>query len=181
LNYAEEEARALFQTGNAVFMRNWPYAYALANAPGSPVQGKVGIAALPAGPSGRAGNGALGGGLLAVSRYSTQIKLAVDLTLFMTSAAEQKRRALAAGYNPTLPGLYQDADILREAPSLAPLAPMIQHAVARPAARVGTRYNQVSAKFWSAVHRVLTGDDSPEAALATLQRELQRLQRVGRW
>ena len=49
LNYAEEEARGVFQSGNAVFMRNWPYAWALANAADSPVKGKVGIAVLPQG------------------------------------------------------------------------------------------------------------------------------------
>ena len=49
LNYAEEDARGVFQSGNAVFMRNWPYAWALANAADSPVKGKVGVAVLPKG------------------------------------------------------------------------------------------------------------------------------------
>src|SRR5207249_4636746 len=49
LNYAEEEARGAFQSGNAVFMRNWPYAWALSQAPDSPTKGKVGVMALPKG------------------------------------------------------------------------------------------------------------------------------------
>ena len=49
LNYAEEEARGVFQSGNAVFMRNWPYAWALGNADDSAVKGKIGVAALPKG------------------------------------------------------------------------------------------------------------------------------------
>ena len=40
LNYAEEESRGVFQSGNAVFMRNWPYAWALGNADGQPDQGQ---------------------------------------------------------------------------------------------------------------------------------------------
>ena len=43
LTFQEEEARNLFQEGKAVFMRNWPYAWNLVNAEGSPVKGKVGI------------------------------------------------------------------------------------------------------------------------------------------
>ena len=43
LNYTEEEARGVFQSGNAVFMRNWPYAWNLSQAPDSPVKGKVGV------------------------------------------------------------------------------------------------------------------------------------------
>ena len=41
--FVEEDARITFQLGNAVFMRNWPYAWALLNADNSPMKGKVGI------------------------------------------------------------------------------------------------------------------------------------------
>jgi trehalose/maltose transport system substrate-binding protein len=47
LNYTEEEARRVFQSGNAVFMRNWPYAWPLVSAAGSPVGDKVEVAPLP--------------------------------------------------------------------------------------------------------------------------------------
>ncbi|HET6468377.1 MAG TPA: ABC transporter substrate-binding protein, partial [Geminicoccaceae bacterium] len=49
LNYSEEESRGVWQSGNAVFMRNWPYAWALGNAPDSPIKDKIGVAALPKG------------------------------------------------------------------------------------------------------------------------------------
>jgi|GEM_PF-3759850 len=37
--YMEEDARGVWQTGNAVFMRNWPYAYAGSNSADSSVKG----------------------------------------------------------------------------------------------------------------------------------------------
>jgi multiple sugar transport system substrate-binding protein len=43
----EEESRRVFQSGAAVFMRNWPYAFAELEGPGSPVRGLVGMAPLP--------------------------------------------------------------------------------------------------------------------------------------
>jgi trehalose/maltose transport system substrate-binding protein len=181
LNYAEEEARALFQSGNAVFMRNWPYAWALANAPDSPVRGQVGIAPLPAGDDEHEHVGTLGGGQLSVSRYSPRAASAASLVVYLTSAVEQKRRAIAGGYNPTIARLYTDAEVLAAHPFLSALQPLVEHAVTRPSGSVGTRYNQVSAKIWSAVHRVLSRKQSADEALADLQRDLERLRRVGRW
>src|SRR5262249_44851373 len=40
LNYTEEEARGVFQSGDAVFLRNWPYVWKLANAEDSPIREK---------------------------------------------------------------------------------------------------------------------------------------------
>ncbi len=49
LGYQEEESRAVFQNGDALFMRNWPYAYLLGQDDSSPIKGKFGIMPLPKG------------------------------------------------------------------------------------------------------------------------------------
>jgi trehalose/maltose transport system substrate-binding protein len=179
LNYAEEEARGVFQSGHAVFMRNWPYAWALANGSDSPVRGKVGVVALPAGgPQGRH-TGVLGGWNLAVSRHSRHVAEAADLVMYLSSAEEQKRRAIAAAYNPTLPALYQDAAVLEANPFFGTLYPTFAQAVARPSRVTGRKYNRVSSAFWSAVHDVLTGQVEPRPAMAELAKRLERLGRRG--
>ncbi|WP_439577006.1 ABC transporter substrate-binding protein [Elioraea sp.] len=180
LTYGEEEARGVFQTGDAVFMRNWPYAWPLANAEDSPVRGKVGVAVLPKAEGGRHTAG-LGGEMLAVSRYSTRLEAAVDLVRFLTSAAEQKRRAIRGGFNPTLAPLYEDAEVIAANPFFGELREVFMAAVARPSDATGARYNQVSAAFYNAVHAVLSGDAQAGPALARLERTLTRLRRGDRW
>lgn len=176
LNYSEEEARGVFQSGQAVFMRNWPYAWALANSADSPVRGQVGVAALPHGAGG-ASTGVLGGWNLAVSRHSRHVAQAADLVMYLTGAVEQKRRAVQAAYNPTRPALYQDADVLAANPFFAALYPSFAHAVARPSRVTGRKYNRVSNAFWNAVHDVLGGEAEPAAAMAALEQQLRRLGR----
>jgi trehalose/maltose transport system substrate-binding protein len=181
LNYSEEEARGAFQSGSAAFMRNWPYAWALANAADSPVKDKVGIAALPKGGAEGKNSGTLGGWQLAVSKYSKNQEAAIELVMFLTSPEEQKRRAVVGGFAPTLPALYQDAEVLKANPHFKDLYTTFTNAVARPSAPTGERYNQVSSEFYSAVHRTLSGQEKADASLANLQRSLERLSRGGRW
>ncbi|MBU1365122.1 MAG: ABC transporter substrate-binding protein [Gammaproteobacteria bacterium] len=181
LNYDEEESRGVFQSGNAVFMRNWPYAWALANAADSPVRGKVGVIALPSGGAAGKHSGVLGGWNLAVSRYSAHPELAADLVRYLTSRAEQKRRAIAGSYNPTMPALYKDAEVLAATPFFGQLYPTFANAVARPSRQTGAKYNRVSAEFYNTVRDVLSGQRPAGEALAGLQRRLDRLSRGGRW
>ncbi|MFB9145403.1 ABC transporter substrate-binding protein [Halomonas alkalicola] len=176
LNYTEEEARGVFQGGNAVFMRNWPYAWALSQSDGSEVRGKVGVTQLPAGGDGTSAAG-LGGWNLAVSRYSENPELAADLVAFLTGHEEQKRRAIAGAYNPTLAALYEDEEVLEAVPFFGELYDTFVNAVARPSAVTGDAYGRVSNAFFSAAHDVLSGSRSGEQAVADLERELSRVKR----
>ena len=180
LNYAEEEARGVFQSGNAVFMRNWPYAWSLGNAPESPVAGKIGTSALPKGPNGEH-RGTLGGWQLAVSKYSKNPKIAVDLILYLTSSQEQRRRAIEASFNPTRKALYKDPEVIKANPFFLTLREVFTNAVPRPSRITGVRYNRVSTAFWNAVHAALSGEADAESALKTLSRRLARIRRGKKW
>lgn len=185
LNYDEEESRGVFQSGNAVFMRNWPYAWALGNAADSPIRGKIGVIAVPAGGQGNGSQGhqtgVLGGWQLAVSKYSQHPEIAADLVRYLTSYAEQKRRAIAGSYNPAIPALYRDPQVLAAVPFFGTLYPTFVHAVARPSRIAGAKYARVSAEFYYTVHDVLSGKTEAAPALAALQQKLTRLSRGGQW
>ncbi|HEX2527082.1 MAG TPA: ABC transporter substrate-binding protein [Geminicoccus sp.] len=180
LNYTEEEARGVWQAGNAVFMRNWPYAWSLGQAEDSPIKDKIGVVALPAGEGGKS-TGALGGWQLAVSKYSENPKEAVDLVRYLTSPTEQKRRAVEGAYNPTIASLYKDEDVVESAPFMGALYETFTNAVARPSRVTGGKYNQVSAEFFNTTHQVLSKQAQPADALAALAQKLDRLSRGGRW
>jgi trehalose/maltose transport system substrate-binding protein len=179
LNYTEEEARGVFQAGNAAFMRNWPYAWALAQGEDSPIRNKVGVAPLPKGGPGGKHAGTLGGQQLAVSKYSKNSEAAADLVMYLTSAEEQKRRAIVGSFNPTIPSLFEDEEVKKAAPFIGELIAVFTNAVARPASITGEDYNKVSSEFFNMAHQVLSGRAEPEQALARTERDLKRIKRGG--
>ena len=169
LNAEEDDARGVFQSGNAVFMRNWPYAWATSQEPTSPVKDKVGVAPLPRDEGERARPAAtLGGWDLAVSKFSRHPAEAADLVMYLTSPAEQKRRAITAGFNPTIPSLYSDKDVAAANPFLASMGEVFKGAAPRPSTVTAGRYNQVSNAFFNAVHAVLAREKPARDALAEL-------------
>ena len=173
LSYTEEESRGVWQVGNSVFMRNWPYAYALGNGADSPIKGKFDVAPLPSGGVGSAAT--LGGWNLAVSKFSPNPEIATDLVLFLTSAEVHKQRALMSGQLPTIASLYDDAEIA-EANSLIPRwKEVFMNAVARPSAPTKVKYNEVSSKFWTAVHETLSGTGTAAENLEVLELDLDEL------
>ncbi|WP_224249803.1 ABC transporter substrate-binding protein [Hyalangium gracile] len=180
LNYQEEEARNAFQAGNAVFMRNWPYAWALVNGKDSPVAGKVGVMALPKGGADGKATGTLGGWQLGVSKFSKNQKLAADLVKYLTSPEEQKRRALVASFNPTIMSLYKDAELLKANPFMGKLYETFVNAVPRPTI-TGTKYNQVSTEFRNAVYSTLTGKGKAADNLKKVEGKLNNLGKGGKW
>ena len=177
LNYGEEDARGVFQSGNAVFMRNWPYAWSLGNGKDSKIAGKIGVSALPKGGADGKNAATLGGWQLAVSKYSKHPKEAADLVMYMTSKEIQKERAIKGSYNPTIPALYQDKDVLAAAPFFGDLYNVFTSAVPRPATATGLKYNEVSAAFWNATHDVLSGKEKAETSLGKLEGKLKQIKR----
>jgi len=172
--YAEEEARNVWQAGKAAFMRNWPYAYALGQAEGSVIKGKITVSALPAGVSGH-GASTLGGWQLAVNARSKHAKEAVELVRYLTGAQEEKRRAIQGSFSPTIASLYKDPEVLAAVPFFGPLYDVFVNAVARPATATRAKYNQASTAFANAVYSVLTRKQTPEEAVDALQLQLTRI------
>jgi trehalose/maltose transport system substrate-binding protein len=172
--FGEEDARNMWQAGNAAFMRNWPYAYSLGNADDSVIAGIFDVSPLPAGKSG-AGAATLGGWQLAVSKYSEHPDVAADVALFMASYDQQKIRAIEGSFNPTIMSLYQDPDVLEAAPFFGSLYDVFINAVARPSTATAPQYNETSTLFFQAVHSVLTGSNDAQTALEELELDLQDL------
>jgi trehalose/maltose transport system substrate-binding protein len=169
--FGEEDARAVWQAGNAAFMRNWPYAYSLGNAEDSVIAGQFDVSPLPAGDSG-SGAATLGGWQLAVSKYSAHPAEATQLALFLASYEEQKIRAVEGSLNPTIEALYEDADVLAANPFFGSLFDVFTSAVARPSTATAPQYADVSALFFNAVHSVLTGDSDAASAFEELELDL---------
>lgn len=170
-SYDEEGARAVWQAGNAAFMRNWPYAYSIGNAEDSPIAGLFDVAPLPAGASGHSA-ATLGGWQLSVSKYSDNPDAAAAVAVFMTNYEQQKNRAIVGSYNPTIMALYEDADVLEATPFFGSLYDVFINTVARPSTLSAPNYNEVSTLYFSAVHSILTGEEDAAVALELLELDL---------
>ncbi len=170
--FGEEDARAIWQGGNAAFMRNWPYAYSLGQEEDSPISGLFDVSPLPAGEGGQPA-ATLGGWQLGVSRYSNNPEVAADVALFMASYEMQKMRAVEGSLNPTIMDLYDDDEVLEANPFFERLYDVFTNAVARPSTVTAPNYNAVSTAFFRAVHSVLTGQMDAQTAFEELELDLQ--------
>jgi trehalose/maltose transport system substrate-binding protein len=179
LAYTEEESRGVWQTGNAVFMRNWPYAYALGNGDDSPIKGTFDVAPLPSAGGDTTSAATLGGWNIAVSRYSPNPEAAISLAKYMASAEFQKGNAMLGSKLPTIVALYDDPEIAEKQSIIPRWKEIFLNAVPRPSAPTKVSYNEVSSKFWSAVHDTLSGNGTAAENLELLEIDLDELKGGG--
>ena len=170
LTWHEEECRFAFQNGNALFMRNWPYAVAaMSDAKQSRVAGRFAIAPMPAAAGGRP-TATLGGAPLAINAWSRQPELAYRLIAFLTAPEQMQERLRVVGQYPARVSLYED-------PALRDVRPVLEAAVPRPATPI---WAELSGELQIALHRALTGDAEPKAALdAAASRMQERIDESG--
>jgi trehalose/maltose transport system substrate-binding protein len=170
--YQEGETHTAFIDGDAAFMRNWPYAYSLAEAKGSKVAGKFAVAPLPHGPGGGS-VATVGGWQLAVSKYSKHPDASIEFVRYMTSKAVEKFDTITNSNVPTIPSLANDPQVRKAAPYLNPATAGVPRAT-RPSTALGVHYNEGSKDIYQAVSRILNGA-SASSVLPGLQAQLQAL------
>ena len=173
LTWQEEQVRFAFQNGQAAFMRNWPYAFTLLqDASQSRVAGRFRVASMPAGAGG-APTSALGGSVLAINAYTGDRDAAYRLIDYLLQPEQLLERARVVGQYPPRPTLY-DTPALAEALPIAPhdARDIIDRAVARPVTPV---YTELSEILQIALHRALTNQQEPRAALEEAAASIQAL------
>jgi len=172
-NMAEPEALQTFETGDAAFMRNWPYAWAELTKNGSLLAGKVGITTMVSEPQEPhvATQGSWGLSVLSSSQHK---QAAVEALQFLTSTAAQKQLNLNWGYTPTRLSVFEDPELIRANPVLPELQAALAAAVLRPVTPI---YAQLSDLLYREVNTVITGEVAAAPAMETLQRNSIQLER----
>jgi multiple sugar transport system substrate-binding protein len=172
LTWQEEQTRFAFQNGHAAFMRNWPYAAALLRRPGeSAVAGRFAVAPMPR-EDGRSA-AALGGAQLAINARSRQPADAWALVMYLTAPAQMLERATATGQFPARRSVYDDPRLA----AVLPIPPVqaraiVERAIPRP---VTPLYTQLSGILQIHLHRALTRQEAPAAALSAAASEMRTL------
>jgi trehalose/maltose transport system substrate-binding protein len=170
-NHLEDDSLRLWKDGGAVFMRNWPYAYAESMKPGSPVKDQIGVSLLPRDERQGRHASTLGGFQLMVSRTSRNKEAAIELVRFLTSPEVQRVNASTRGYAPTRLRLYDDARVLAANPYFETLKQvLLTSAVARPSTIAGSRYDEWSRAYFTAVRAALTGEQQASRAALEVER-----------
>jgi len=175
LNYDEEASRAVFEAGDAVFHRNWPYVWGTSHKEGSAIIDKVGVMPLPVGKDGQKSSGCLGPMYYGVSKYSAKPEVAADFVNFITGTDMQKMRAVDATLNPSIQSLYSDPEVLEKIPFLKDNQQAFADSAVRPSGYTGTSYNRVSQAFYRSVHDMLSGSTDPKDGFASLGKRLEKL------
>ena len=166
--YKEEESRRAFESGNATFMRNWPYAYSLGK--DSKIADKFDISTFP-GYAGNKGAGVLGGYNLAISAYSKNPEGSLAFAEFATNPEQQALMATEASLPPTVTETYDDPAVKKAMPFAEELRTAIDQAQPRPVSPV---YPQISEAIFNNVYAALQGDMSADEAASKMNEGIQK-------
>ena len=130
-SYQEDETAQAFTGGNAVFVRNWPYMYQLAQEAAA-TKDKFDVAPLPVTGT-NPPVGTLGGWQLGVSKFSKAQDAAIEFVRYMTSEEISKFRAVNGTYVPLYQSVADDPDVQKNQPFLKNLSSVQR--VVRPSQR----------------------------------------------
>jgi multiple sugar transport system substrate-binding protein len=166
--YMEEESRRAFEAGNATYLRNWPYVYALAKE--SDIADDFAVTTFPE-YGGNPGAGVLGGYNLGISAYSENPEGSLAFAEFATSPDAQVIQASKASLPTVLTATYDDPQVKEALPFADELLQAVEQAKPRPVSPV---YTQISEAIYNNVFAVLQGDMTPDEAATRMNDEIQQ-------
>jgi multiple sugar transport system substrate-binding protein len=161
LQYQEDESHSSFLNGEAVFIRNWPYLYALAGSSDFPnvKQDQVGISPIPVPEEGGQSSSTLGGWNFLINAASDKQDQAWEFIKFMTAPEQLIVNAKQGSKLPTRKNLYEEPEVTDNVP-VARLGKeaIIQNSRPRP---VTPLYSDVSLELAAGFNAALSGDTPP--------------------
>jgi multiple sugar transport system substrate-binding protein len=171
ITYREEDGRYLFQAGDSVFLRSWPYVWALANKPDSRISGKFGLMPMVHNPNATSGacKEGWGLGIASTTKHPEQAWQAIQ---FLTNAESQRQIALTGGYMPTRTALFTEKAIVAQYPHFPQLLEIAQNAVLRPPT---PQYAQASGILQRYLSAAFTKRLTPEQAMRAAAQETRQL------
>ena len=163
----EEEARNEFQSGNAVFMRNWPYAYELLLEEGeSEVADRFDIAPLPT-FTGEGTTSALGGNNVAVSAFTDNPEGAREFVQFIATDDEVQRILARNAVPPVAEAVYEE---LSDERVFEVLAEVLDEARPRPPI---PEWNDISVTMQQELFPAYNDGDDPQSAIDAIRDHLE--------
>ncbi|MEM1426609.1 MAG: extracellular solute-binding protein, partial [Cyanobacteria bacterium P01_H01_bin.130] len=170
--YTETETLRFFKNGSAAFLRNWPYVWAEANKPDSPIRGKVGIVPMVHAP-GQTSGACQGGWGLGINRFSKHPDEAWAAAQFFARDDIQKQFVMEHSYVASRKALAQDPDVVDKYPQYPQLVEILETSpVLRPPI---AQYAQASDILQRYLTAALTQSMTPEAAMQAAARETRSL------
>ncbi len=165
--YEEESSRRAFEAGNATFMRNWPYAYALGKE--SNIADDFDVTKFP-GFGGNEGAGVIGGYNLGISAYTDNPDGSLAFAEFLITEPVQKEMFIKATLPAVAKAVYQDPEVKKEIPFTEELLKAVEQAQARPVSPV---YTEISEAIFNNVFEVLNGRQSADGATSKMNSEIE--------
>ncbi len=167
--YSEEETRLLFQSGNTVFLRNWPYVVPLANQ--SQIANQFSIKPMVHAPGFNSGS-SLGGWGFGISSSSPHQEEAWKVIEYFNTVDVQREYFLKTGFVPGRESLFLDSELVTKYPHYPQLLEVINNSVLRPPIAQYAQTSDILQRYLSAA---LTGSRTPEAAMQAAARETRML------
>lgn len=167
--YAEEETRRLFQSGNTVFLRNWPYVFPLAQE--SVIAGKFAIKPMVHAPGYGSGS-CLGGWGFGISATSAHPEAAWKVIEYFNRPEVQHQLIFDYGYVPARRSLFQGPILQQKYKFFPELLNVIENSVLRAPIAQYAQASDILQRYLSAA---ITGTLTPEVAMAKAAQETRAL------